>query len=79
MASDVAVRRPADLPTLPRYVSISEAAAVMGVSRRTVRRLLQLGALRGERVGTKVVRIPLSAIVAYMSRSQSSEEAETDE
>ena len=78
MASDVAVRRPADLPPLPRYLSISEAAFVMGVSRRTVRRLLQLKVLPKERVGEKVVRIPLSAIEAYMSRSQC-EGVETDD
>ena len=44
--------------TLARFLSIDEAAALLGVSARTVRRRLKDGSLRKAALGGRAVRIP---------------------
>jgi excisionase family DNA binding protein len=49
----------ASLPRQRRYVSIAEAADLVGASTRTVRRRIADGTLTGYRMGPRLVRVDL--------------------
>ena len=51
-----------DVPEEKAFYSIAEFAALLGISERTVRRLIKDGELQVVRLGSKVIRIPASAI-----------------
>lgn len=42
-----------------RLVTVAEAASILGVSKRTIRRWIQAGRLASIRIGSRVVRIPI--------------------
>ena len=48
--------------SLTRFLTIDEAAALMGVSTRTIRRRLKDGSLRKALLGGRAVRIPASEL-----------------
>lgn len=50
------------------WLSISQAAAVIGVNPRTVRRYIKAGRLPVSRVTTQVVRIRLADIERFMQK-----------
>lgn len=51
------------------WLSITEAAAHLGVNPRTVRRYIRLGRLEPSRVSNKVVRIRLADLDRFMEDS----------
>ncbi|CAN5349129.1 hypothetical protein BH20ACT13_BH20ACT13_25870 [soil metagenome] len=53
--------------TLPRAISVNDTAAVLGISRATVYRLIQSGDLRPVRVGRRL-RFRLEELDAYLER-----------
>jgi excisionase family DNA binding protein len=57
--------------TLPRFLSVNEVAAVLGVSRKTVYRLVNRGALSPVRVGSRM-RFRLSELDEHLERSRES-------
>jgi excisionase family DNA binding protein len=61
-----------------RYLTVAEVAETMRVSRMTVYRLAQSGALPAVRVG-RSYRVPEDALEAYLSRSASAEPTEQDD
>lgn len=61
-----------------RYLTVAEVAETMRVSRMTVYRLAQSGALPAVRVG-RSYRVPEDALEAYLSRSVPVEGAGQDE
>ena len=48
--------------SLTRFLTIDEAAALLGVSTRTIRRRLKDGSLRKALLGGRAVRIPASEL-----------------
>lgn len=52
------------MSTPVRYVSIPEAAEVLGVTDRTVRRYISDGTLEARRIGSRTIRIPEAALTA---------------
>ena len=58
--------------TSPQLVKVAQAAQTLGVSTKTIYRLVELGELDSVRVGAHALRIPLSAIVAYIGQGGSS-------
>ena len=56
----------------PRAISRQEAAAMLGVSEKTIERLVNRGELPGFRIGWKW-RIMLCDLEAYVERQQASE------
>lgn len=61
-----------------RYLTVAEVAETMRVSRMTVYRLAQSGALPAVRVG-RSYRVPEDALEAYLTRSVPVEIAGQDE
>lgn len=47
--------------------SVAEAAIVLNLSEKTVRRYLEQGRLVGYRVGPKLIKIPWSSIMALLA------------
>ena len=58
-----------------RLVTVVEAAHILGISVATVSRWIAAGKLPRRKMGSKLVRIPFSAVRAFLDP----EEAETDE
>jgi len=55
-----------DLDTYPRpFVTVEQLAAYWGVSRRTIYRDVEKGALPARRVGTRLLRIPIESARDY--------------
>ncbi len=52
-------------PTFPRlsgWVTLNQAAATLGVSRDTVRRMIARGDISAERIGPRLIRVDLGSI-----------------
>ena len=60
-------------PTTPLAVSIDEAARLMGISARTVRRLIAAGRLSTRTIGRRVV-VRMAAIEGFIAASQPHED-----
>ena len=58
-----------DAPTIPFFISIPEAANILGCSINSVRRLIDTGTLTTIRLGTRGVRIPKTTLEAYLQKS----------
>lgn len=50
----------------PRYLTPADVAEQLQCSTRTVRRLIELGALRATRVSPRIVRVRAEDMEAYM-------------
>ena len=59
-----------NLPDLRKKIALSytETAAAVGVSVRTIKRLVANGVLPVSRIGERSPRIPLAGLVAYLER-----------
>ena len=53
---------------LPVYVSIDEAAQIMSLSRRTIRRRISDGTIPTYQCGARAIRIPLAELQAALKR-----------
>lgn len=53
--------------TLTPYLTRREAADYLGVSERTVDRYIATSKLHADRVGPRLIRIPLSSIEAFLA------------
>jgi excisionase family DNA binding protein len=47
-----------------RYVSLTFSAEILGVSERTIRRMIASGIIKGYKVGPRLVRVDLDEIEA---------------
>lgn len=45
-------------------VSIQDAATYYGVTDRTIRNWLTSGIIRGERIGTKIIRVDIDSVIS---------------
>mgnify|MGYP001435500878 CR=1 FL=1 len=54
----------ADLESLPARLSIQQAAAVFGLSQKTIRRWLAEGRIKGYRLGARAIRIDRDSLLA---------------
>lgn len=52
-------------PTPTYWLSIDEAAAILGLSSKTVRRYIAAGRLEAKRVGPKLIRVALASVEAF--------------
>lgn len=64
------------MSVLEQYVSIQEAADALSVSTRTVRRAISSGELPSIRLGSRVVRVPASALEQLAAAGDRSVSAE---
>ncbi|WP_461476157.1 excisionase family DNA-binding protein [Microbacterium sp. HJ5] len=46
----------------PDWASIAQAAAALGVSRDTIRRMITRGDLAAERIGPRLIRVDLNSL-----------------
>ncbi|MDM4141380.1 MULTISPECIES: helix-turn-helix domain-containing protein [Mycobacterium] len=53
-----------DLESLPVRISIAQAAAVFGLSHKTIRRWLAEGRISGYRLGKRAIRIDRDSLLA---------------
>lgn len=51
---------------VPRYVSLDDAAAYLGVSVATVRRRIMRGDLKARRLGRQIIRVDLGDVEALL-------------
>ncbi len=51
---------------IPQYVSIEDAANLLGCSTRTIRRLIASGELTGFRLGKRMLRVNLADVQATL-------------
>ena len=54
----------------PVFLTISQTAEILGVSRRVVRRLIDVGILPAFRPGPHSIRIPAEAVQAHLEASR---------
>jgi excisionase family DNA binding protein len=52
------------------YLGPRDVASMLGIDRRTVRRMIESGELVAYRLGPKLIRIPLAAVHAYLDERQ---------
>jgi excisionase family DNA binding protein len=55
---------------LPATLTVNETAAVLRISRRTVRRLEQLGKLNGSRLSARAVRFQRDDVLALLGEQK---------
>lgn len=65
LPSDLPVVTLGSLPRSSAFITIEEAAQVLGVSYRTVRRLIRSGKLKHKRIGHSSVRIAWDWLLEY--------------
>ena len=53
-----------NLARKPRYVSLALGAETLGVSERTIRRMIANGLIKGYKIGPRLVRIDLNELEA---------------
>lgn len=58
------------------HVGTEDAARLLGVSARTVRRLIALGKLRARRPGPRITQIDLTEIARYLRATTTAAEPE---